>query len=216
MAVRKFLTNFQPYKSGSLIEQGEALSWLAMYQNNDDREHYSKYGVKPEYIASRVLYAKGIAAEPFEGEVLYNLDRPGQPTVGKRGAQAQEKIQEIFNSFYKSEDTMIPDHINHVSCTHYESPSAAQKIVSNIEWPNKNTIVTHLYHMGCYAALPSIRVAGAYISDGSRMIDNIHTELCSFHLDRYNISAEQTIMNTLFADGAIKYSITNEEIFWEW
>jgi predicted naringenin-chalcone synthase len=70
--------------------------------------------------------------------------------------------------------------------------------------------VTHLYHMGCYAALPAIRSARSSLIDGSLKADVVHTELCSYHLDKNNVTAEQIVMNTLFADGAIKYSVVNQ------
>lgn len=208
---KHILTNFMAYETPHLAPQREATAWLAEYQNATDLKHYEKYTVKPEHIHTRALYAKGVVGIPFEGEPLYRLGSMEQPPLSVRSQQAQEKILEIFSYLYKKKSD-VPDHLNHISCTHYQSPSAAQMLVSqNVEF--RKTVVTHLYHMGCYAALPAIRVAKSYLSDGASSVDNVHTELCSFHLDRTNFSAEQTIMNTLFADGAIKYSIKNDASF---
>jgi predicted naringenin-chalcone synthase len=67
--------------------------------------------------------------------------------------------------------------------------------------------------MGCYAALPAVRYSKALIADGASRVDVVHTELCSFHLSRNNIQPERIIMDTLFADGAIKYTISNASEF---
>ena len=209
--MKKYIQNFRVYLSESKLPQKEGISWLASYQKTEDLEQYKKYAVKPEYINSRDIYAKGIGNLPCEGEVLFSIDEKETPSLDKRSEQAQDKIEEIFESLYEGEG-VAPSHLNHVSCTHYQSPSAAQKIILKKEWYSK-TMVTHLYHMGCYAALPAVRVSKAYVSDGASQVDVVHTELCSFHLNKEDKSAEQIIMNTLFADGAIKYSVTNNSYF---
>lgn len=212
--MKKYIQNFEIYFSESIVSQEKGVEWLMSYQDQlNNKKHFDKYSVKPDYIATRHLYAPGVANLPAKESPLYIQEDTHQPTLDTRTEMAQEKVDEIFQYFYKDKDiSEKPNHLNHVSCTHYQSPSAAQKLVVNKEWFNE-TIVTHLYHMGCYAALPAIRVSKAYVADGAKKVDIVHTELCSYHLDRFNVSAEQTIMNTLFADGAIKYSVTNEDYF---
>jgi len=209
--MKKYIQNFKVYLCSNDLGQEKGVDWLASYQKIEDKEFYMRYAVKPEYINSRHAYAKGISDLPYSGEELYSLTEKDSPTIEKRSQHAQEKIEEIFQNLYDGEDE-IPTHLNHVSCTHYQSPSAAQKLVLLKDWFSK-TIVTHLYHMGCYAALPGVRVSKAYIADGSNQVDLVHTELCSFHLNKEDTSAEQIIMNTLFSDGAIKYSVTSQTHF---
>lgn len=207
-AMKKYIQNFNTYFSENSLEQAKGIEWVGNYLNVDDQSFFEKYAIKSDYIQSRTVYAPGISDIPFHGDALYSLEDKMQPTLNRRSDFAQEKIIDIFQSLYLNE-TKRPDHLNHVSCTHYQSPSAAQKLVVGKEWFN-DTTVTHLYHMGCYAALPAIRVSSAYVADGANQVDIVHTELCSFHLDKENVSAEQIIMNTLFADGAIKYSVNSE------
>jgi alkylresorcinol/alkylpyrone synthase len=209
--MKKYIQNFKVYFSENQLSQGKGIDWLASYQAIEDRISFDKYAVKPDYINSRHVYAKGIGDIPFDGEPLYSLEKGNNPTMNERSEQAQDKVEEIFHSLYEGEED-IPNQLNHVSCTHYQSPSAAQKIVVQKEWFS-STPVTHLYHMGCYAALPAVRVSKAYVADGASKVDVVHTELCSFHLDKDNYTPEQIIMNTLFADGAIKYSVTSDEYF---
>ncbi len=209
--MKKYIQNFKVYFSESSLEQAKGNDWLGSYLKIEDRSFFEKYAVRPDYIHTRHVYAKGVANLAFSGEALYSMDEATSPTLNKRSEHAQEKIEEIFHTLYESEYE-APDHLNHVTCTHYQSPSAAQRMVVDKEWFS-TTPVTHLYHMGCYAALPAVRVSKAYIADGAQKVDIVHTELCSFHLDKDDTTAEQIIMNTLFADGAIKYSVTCEEYF---
>lgn len=209
--MKQYIQNFKVYLSESRLPQEVGIDWLANYQGAEDKAVYERYAVKPDYINSRNIYAKGIGDLPYKGEALYSLNEEKNPNLDERSEQAQEKAEEIFDYLYDGEDE-APNHLNHVSCTHYQSPSAAQKMILKKEWFSK-TIVTHLYHMGCYAALPAIRVSKAYVADGAGQVDVVHTELCSFHLNREDTRKEQIIMNTLFADGAIKYSVTNENYF---
>jgi predicted naringenin-chalcone synthase len=106
------------------------------------------------------------------------------------------------------ENELPPDELIHVTCTGYVSPSGAQKLVAAKQWPTR---VTHAYHMGCYAAVPALRIASGAIANGSRRVDIVHTELCSLHMDPGDHSPEQLVVQSLFADGLIRYSITRDE-----
>ena len=64
---------------------------------------------------------------------------------------------------YYPDSTSRPDHLVHVSCTGYISPSAAQSLVNKRGWSGK-TAVTHAYHMGCYASIPAIRAAAGLLA----------------------------------------------------
>jgi alkylresorcinol/alkylpyrone synthase len=209
--MKKYLQNFNVYIGPNEIAQETAVDWLGIYQGLEDKERYRRYAVNAEHISTRTVYASGIGEKvPAEGS-LYSLQEESSPNLNKRSEEAQVNVEKIFNALYDGEEK-VPSYLNHVSCTHYQSPSAAQKIVIDKEWHSR-TVVTHLYHMGCYAALPAVRVSSAYIADGADQVDVVHTELCSLHLNKEDTSAEQIVMNTLFADGAIKYSVTSESHF---
>jgi len=59
--------------------------------------------------------------------------------------------------------------------------------------------------MGCYGALPAIRIA----SHGNKKTDIVHTEICSLHMNPTNHSLGQLVVESLFADGFIKYSFSH-------
>jgi predicted naringenin-chalcone synthase len=111
-------------------------------------------------------------------------------------------VNEVFDRFYR-EDAEPPQALFHVSCTGYDSPSGAEKVVARKGWGDQ-TEVYHLYHMGCYAAIPAVRIAQAL---STFRVDIVHTELCSLHLDPSQHAPEQIVIQSLFADGLIRYSM---------
>lgn len=123
-------------------------------------------------------------------------------TTAQRMAQFETIVDEYFAHTYANESA--PNDIVHVTCTGYVSPSGAQKVVAAKRWPTR---VTHAYHMGCYAAVPAVRIASSL---GSQRVDVVHTELCSLHVDTSDHRAEQLVVQSLFADGFIRYSVTEE------
>ena len=100
-----------------------------------------------------------------------------------------------------------------MTCTGYVAPSPAQKIVSK-RGQGEKTVVTHAYHMGCYASIPALRIGSGYLHLPSphspSQIDIVHTELCSLHMHPLKHSTEQLIVQSLFADGFIKYRLSSK------
>jgi predicted naringenin-chalcone synthase len=109
-----------------------------------------------------------------------------------------------------ADEDVPPRDLLHVTCTGYTSPSAAQRLVSKRGW-GAETRVTHAYHMGCYASLPALRIAGALCTPTSRT-DIVHNELCTLHMHPADHSPEQLVVQSLFADGHIRYSVVPHEV----
>jgi predicted naringenin-chalcone synthase len=129
--------------------------------------------------------------------------------VSDRMAFFEKVVDRRMEQFYERK-SKVPSLLIHVSCTGYVSPSAAQKIVVNKGW-QQNIAISHAYHMGCYAALPSIRQATEHLSmKPEGQVDIVHNELCTLHLDPHNHAPEQLVVQSLFADGHIGYSVTRE------
>jgi predicted naringenin-chalcone synthase len=116
------------------------------------------------------------------------------------------EVEDAFARMYEDEPDG-PDDLVHVTCTGYVSPSGAQKLVSTKGW-GRRTHVTHAYHMGCYAAVPALRIGSALArrEDGGR-VDIVHTELCSLHFDPFVHTPEQLVVQSLFADGTARYTV---------
>lgn len=132
---------------------------------------------------------------------LFGGDEP--PDLGRRMEFYRGCVEDKLARFYP-DGAALPDHLIHVTCTGYVAPSAAQVVAAR----SRRTDVTHAYHMGCYAALPAIRIGrGFACATVGAAVDIVHTEVCSLHFDPRAVDAEQLVVQSLFADGHIKYSL---------
>jgi predicted naringenin-chalcone synthase len=140
----------------------------------------------------------------IEREVIYKLSENALSgtDIGFRHSFYGERCLDIIKEMYV--DAEIPEHLIHVTCTGYLAPSAPQIYFSHLE---KAPEVTHAYHMGCYASLPAVRMAEAFAQARNQKVDIVHTEMCSLHLDPAQHSPEQMVVQSLFADGHMKYSV---------
>ena len=124
-----------------------------------------------------------------------------------------EVTDQIFERFYPP-SSQPPGDLIHVTCTGYASPSSAQKIVEKQNWQTE-TVITHAYHMGCYGAFPALRMAQGFLASShlnggkKELVDIVHTELCTIHLNPARHEPEQLVVQSLFADGFIKYSLVS-------
>lgn len=216
------LTNFQIQRPQYESSQIATLEWLAkahaqaeiLKETEKDKqlcyqEFLQKFlhiGCKPEHIHQRGHELSDFLHSDWSAMEIFCL---GQVADGLGLTQRQkfhdQATDAIFEKYYP-DDSSAPDHLIHVSCTGYSSPSSAQKIVSKRNW-GKQTIITHAYHMGCYASVPAIRIAGAFVQTEGGKADIVHTELCSLHFNAAKHNSDQIVLQSLFADGYIKYSV---------
>ncbi len=168
-------------------------------------EKLLKIGAGSEKIQKRSSHIPDI----FNSDsAIYNLENePYGKGLKERAHFYEMAVNQLFEEFYP-ENCKSPDHLIHVTCTGYVSPSGAQHIVSKRGFGEK-THVTHAYHMGCYASIPSLRMAQGFLhanASKKSQVDLVHTELCSLHLNPTLHETEQLVVQSLFADGFIKYS----------
>jgi len=179
------------------------------------RRALGRYGCGPTKIRARGHAVPDVGSTDWDRAVLYDVRR----NPHGRGAQARslffdDNVSAYFEAEY--EGTAAPSEIIHVTCTGYLSPSAAQKLVAKRGW-GERTRVTHAYHMGCYAAFPAVRLAAGSLQmpvplggSAAPRVDIVHTELCSLHFDPSDHSIEQLVVQTLFADGYIRYAAVRD------
>ena len=115
------------------------------------------------------------------------------------------EVSKVLAQFYPEDKTISP-HLIQVSCTGYVAPSPAQTLVSRRRLGDQVS-VTNAYHMGCYAAVPAVRIAQGFLFANGEETDIIHTEMCTLHLNNFVHTTEQLIVQSLFADGFIKYTM---------
>ena len=112
---------------------------------------------------------------------------------------------EVFEKLLEGVD-QPPEDLIHVTCTGYVSPSPAQIHIQKRGW-SRATKVTHAYHMGCYAAFPAVRQALGFLKCSHGRVDVVHTEMCSLHVNPRDHAPEQMVVQSLFSDGFIRYSL---------
>jgi len=205
-----------------ILSQEDTLKWLSgIHYKADSSEEtspdklekwVSRYCVNPSQIGHRAVEVPDLLKSNENHPLIYRFgnsvdssDTPNGKDIGARTQFFVDRSTEIFSEFYPKQSNP-PDHIVHVTCTGYASPSAAQRTIGRNRWSNK-TGVTHAYHMGCYAALSGTRIAEGLVSSGHEKVDVVHTEMCSLHMNPLDHSPEQLVVQSLFADGHIKYSL---------
>ncbi len=216
------LTNFQMIKPPHEKKQAVLNKWLtdchlrAEQARTGSAERisslFSRYTVKESQISKRSFECADILEdEVWQTNKIYRVtsDTPSGVSISERNQFFAERALSVMHDFY-SFDSKIPDHLIHVTCTGYVAPNAAQLVVAEKKW---STQITNAYHMGCYAALPAIRIANALVKSSEAenyKVDVIHNEMCGLHLNPPDHSPEQIVVQSLFADGHIKYSILSE------
>jgi len=229
------LANFSIQKPRYQIAQSRALEWLCEVHTAaqtsieslaiEERAQFSsrmgrlisRVGCGADKIGTRGHVSADLGATDWENHALYDVTRHPRG----RGTAARSRLfSEIVNHYFEHEyeaSHAPPSELIHVTCTGYVAPSGAQHVVAKRAW-GELTHVTHAYHMGCYAAFPAIRMAAGHLglpdalvpSGTERRADIVHTELCTLHLDPSDHSAEQCVVQSLFGDGFVRYSLLEQ------
>lgn len=227
-----FISNFQirrPPISGS---HEASVDWLAgahtasEAQINPDnfdavafrqsmKRFITRFGCSSENLAFRGFEIDDFLHENWDKMRVFNLQKDVRGgSMDVRMEVFSETSEKVLDGFY-AEGSQPPLDIVHVSCTGYAAPSAPQKLVLNRGW-EKHTGVMHAYHMGCYASMPALRIATGLLATNikthSKSVDIVHTEMCSLHLNPSLHSPEQLVVQSLFGDGHIKYSVNNTAV----
>lgn len=215
------LSNFQIIRPPYEKPQAELNRWLTechlqaedKFSGDNSRINilFNRYVVKESQISKRAFECADIEnLNTWNTNEIYHITNatPGGAGLASRNRFFAGHANRIMQKFY--ETAKAPQHLIHVSCTGYTAPNAAQLLVSEKRW---DTQLTNAYHMGCYAAFPAVRMAAAFLNSGSdtlRPVDIVHNEMCGLHLNPLDHSPEQIIVQSLFADGHIKYSVSAE------
>jgi predicted naringenin-chalcone synthase len=213
------LSDFVLQRPAGEIDQRRLLDWLldahlraarATGEATPAFEHRIKKIVSRCACSPAQIGSRGYTLE--DASEIYDVDTHphGKPTLA-RMAVYERAAETHFEALY-AEDADAPDDIVHVTCTGYASPSAAQRLVARRGW-NSRTRVTHAYHMGCYAAFPALRIAEGCLRTSNAAaprVDLVHTELCTLHLDPSRHEMEDIVVQSLFADGCVKYTLSDD------
>jgi len=233
MPNQTFVTHLRALSPAHTLTQAQTVTWLVeahtraeMTLAKRNGTHFdegrfrvriahalARFGCSADKIATRgVEFAEGTHTSWSDMRIFRLDEKPEGEGMLSRMRLYGDVAAGAFERFYAEEDRP-PSDLLHVTCTGYTSPSAPQRLVSSRGW-GRHTRVTQAYHMGCYASLPALRIAGGFVSapaamrpDGPRRVDVVHTELCTLHLNPLIHTPEQLVVQTLFADGFIAYTV---------
>ncbi|MDP2306312.1 MAG: 3-oxoacyl-[acyl-carrier-protein] synthase III C-terminal domain-containing protein [Pseudomonadota bacterium] len=221
---------FSARRPGQELGQAHALEWLAEAHARSEaslarldgsaratfeqsiRRRIGRFGCQASQVASRGFSVADIGSDRWDEMEIYDIPNHSYGRgAAVRSAYFSNVVAEYFELTYPP-DAAPPSDIIHVTCTGYVSPDGAQRLLEKRGW-GPLTHVTHAYHMGCYAAFPAVRMAAGFLHSPpwlraraeDRRVDIVHTELCSLHLDPSDHSPEQLVIQSLFADGLIRY-----------
>ncbi|MDN3506420.1 MAG: 3-oxoacyl-[acyl-carrier-protein] synthase III C-terminal domain-containing protein [Simkaniaceae bacterium] len=169
-------------------------------------EKLMKLGLGDGKIQRRSSELKDFFHADWSEMDIFNVqEHPTGYMLDKRMDFFNASASKAFETFYP-EGSELPAHLIHTTCTGYVAPSPAQKIVS-LRNNGKETAVTHAYHMGCYGAMKSVRMGMGHFALEQTPADIVHTEVCTLHFNPTLHSTEQLVVQSLFADGFIKYTL---------
>ena len=223
--------NFRPLMPSYQVSQKYTLHWLAaahaqaeviasrrmdLLPERLDRmgKLVRRYGCSEERIGARRTELSDVTHTRWEEMRIFNLaSAPEGEKISLRNQFFSDTATRVVNELYDGEINP-PSDILHVTCTGYASPSAIQRLIERKRW-GIFTRATQIYHMGCYAALPALRVAAGLLFNPQNIAvsraDLIHTELCTLHFNPQDHSPEQLVVQSLFSDGHIRYSMSLDE-----
>lgn len=191
----------------------------------DTAARVSRFGVSPRHISRRLLLTApaGLEADgapPWPSWLDEVAERPHGATLDDRMALYGRVLEEFLGDAYpepapdggaasdaEAAGENAPDDVVHVSCSGYQAPNGVERLVAARGW--RRTAVFNAYHMGCYAALPAVRLAHGLLRGATRpksRVDLVHSELLSLHGEMLDHSAGNIVTSTLFGDGFIRYS----------
>ena len=169
-----------------------------------------RYNCAAEHIGRRRSDLEDFMHTDWQRMEIFNLlESPQGKGLGARNRFYAETASRVVEELFAG-DIEPPLDLLHVSCTGYASPSPIQRLIGLKRWHNR-TLATQVYHMGCYAAVPALRIAAGLLQcpprNGERRAEIVHTELCTLHFNPLDHSPEQLIVQSLFADGHIRYAM---------
>ncbi len=199
-------------RAHAIAEQTRAPERTAAEQehfNDRLRKLLGRVACSAEMLAERGHDVADCGHQSWDEMSIYDVRRrsEGAGTAARNELFARIALAACERLYEREEEP--PRDLVHVTCTGYTSPSAAQRLVAKRGW-GRTTRVTHAYHMGCYAALPAVRIAAGLVASArgtAARADIVHTEVCSLHLQPLAHDAEQLVVQSLFADGHIRYAV---------
>lgn len=226
-----YLNRIVPIAAPFCLEQKDAISWLmkALQRTAADQETgpagqsralqlYERF-LSNSSIGSRRSVLSDYSHTDWNSMVLFKDDRRVDGTATPWMSPPLEKRMQLFakeamlmgrSAFDDAE--VPPSYLIEVSCTGYDAPYTAQKLLLEKGWQNETRLLK-LGHMGCYASVPALNLAAELLRSQANKTDErpvsiFSVEFCSLHLAPTATEADQIVANILFADGAARLDLS--------
>lgn len=177
--------------------------------------------IRRMYANSGIETRHSILNDFFESNPgnLFKIDdngRPVEPGTRERNdryiVESRKLAGEVARRAVNSSGFETSDitHVITVTCTGFSNPGADYFIVSDLGL--KPSVARFaLGFMGCYAAIPALRMAQAFcLAEPAAVVLVVSIELCSLHL-HFDGGLDSLLANTLFADGTAAAIISSVE-----
>lgn len=153
----------------------------------------------------------------LDDEPLFRIQPDGTmrvPTTGERNALYTREARKLFTSaargIFEERPDLQPASVTHVitvSCTGFYAPGPDLDIVNALGL-SPATQRLHIGFMGCYAALPALRMANSITgNDPDAVVLIVAAELCTLHL-KFESDTDSLLSTTVFADGCAAALVT--------
>jgi predicted naringenin-chalcone synthase len=203
-----YLHDFRPLPVGTPLAQADIASWLKRGLTRARGGSLSAQDRRALALYDR--FGRGDAIESRAAAIPGYFRRDwGAPTLRTRMVHYEREVLRLAGRAFPAGER-APDYAIQVSCTGYASPHAVQRLVARRGWTSR---VLHVGHMGCYAAVPAAAMAARLVRDEAAngrpraRAALFLAELCTLHLEPGANADEQVVVNSLFADGAIRFDV---------
>lgn len=218
-----YLHDFRPLSLGAPLAQARVAAWLKRGLTRarggrldaQDRRALTLYDrfARGGAVESRATALADYGRRDWSEMALFRAAAGvpwHRPALQARMALYERTVLRLAGRAFPAGEP-APDYAIQVSCTGYASPHAIQRLVARRAWSSR---VLHVGHMGCYASVPAAAMAAKLVRGEAATgrprarAALLLAELCTLHLKPGANADEQVVVNSLFADGAIRFDVS--------
>lgn len=175
---------------------------------------YTQSGIEKRHSVLKEFHHDEIPADAaFRDPSTGALRSPG---TGERNALYMKEARTLFTGaaegLFQERPDLNRDEVTHVitvSCTGFYAPGPDLDVVHALRLP-PTTQRLHIGFMGCYAALPALRMAKSITgADPRAVVLIVAAELCTLHL-KFDTDTDSLLSSTVFADGCAAALVTGQ------